>query len=450
MLMSSPLLLSYDTEPHPIASPTLAALLSRWLPRQRWFAHRERAVTGVSVTAATELAPDVFHLLVRVEQDGLPQDSACYQLLLGAVTDLPPRLHGCLLGRMEGSQGQDLLVYDALYDPRATILLLDRIRRGGVTGALRFESFPRSAVPAGLMPHVLEAEQSNTSIVYGDEIILKLFRRVQPGINPDLEIPGVLARHGYTRVPAPVAWFHTSEPFWGTLGVVQRFLRGATDGWTLALQSALAHGDFSDQARELGRLTGELHVALAESFPVGEPTAEHHTRLADQMTHRLLHAAATVPALRSHVPGLREVFIKLATADGGLHLQRIHGDLHLGQVLRADGRWHVVDFEGEPAKPLAERRADRSPIHDIAGMLRSFDYAAHVEQGARPEWAARCRTAFCDGYGATGLFDPQDIPVLLHAHEADRAVYEVLYEATHRPDWITVPLRAVARLARHH
>ncbi|MEU3743481.1 maltokinase [Streptomyces sp. NPDC032198] len=447
--MSSPLLLSHDTQPHPIAGPTLAALLSRWLPRQRWFAHRERAVTGVSVTAATELAPDIFHLLVRVEQSGLPQDSACYQLLLGAAPDLPPRLGERLLGRMEGSRGHDLLVYDALYDPRATILLLDRIRRGGVMGALRFESYPRSAVPAGLMPHVLDVEQSNTSIVYGDEVILKLFRRVQPGINPDLEIPGVLARHGYTRVPAPVAWFHTTQPFWGTLGVVQRYLPRATDGWTLALQSALSQGDFTDHARELGALTGELHVALAESFPVGEPASDHHTRLADQMTHRLLHAAATVPALRSHVPGLREVFIRLATADGGLHLQRIHGDLHLGQVLRADGQWHVVDFEGEPAKPLAERRADRSPIHDIAGMLRSFDYAAHVEKAARPEWATRCRTAFCDGYGATGLFDPQDIPVLLHAHEADRAVYEVLYESTHRPDWITAPLRAVARLARH-
>ncbi|MGW5738313.1 MULTISPECIES: maltokinase N-terminal cap-like domain-containing protein [Streptomyces] len=447
--MSSPLLLSYDTEPHPIASPTLAALLSRWLPRQRWFAHRERTVTGVSVTAATELTPDIFHLLVRVEQTGLPHDSACYQLLLGAVPDLPPRLGGSLLGRMEGPRGQDLLVYDAVYDPRATILLLDRIRRGGVMGALRFESFPRSAVPAGLMPHVLDVEQSNTSIVYGDEVILKLFRRVQPGINPDLEIPGVLARHGYTRVPAPVAWFHTTQPFWGTLGVVQRFLPGATDGWALALRSVLDQGDFADEARELGRVTGELHAALVESFPVGAPAADHHTRLADQMTHRLMHAAATVPALRSHVPGLREVFIKLAAADGGPHLQRIHGDLHLGQVLRAGGQWHVVDFEGEPAKPLAERRADRSPLHDIAGMLRSFDYAAHVEKEARPQWAARCRTAFCDGYGATGLFAPQDIPVLLHAHEADRAIYEVLYESTHRPDWITVPLRAVARLARN-
>lgn len=449
--MSSPLLLSYDPEPHPIASPTLAALLSRWLPRQRWFAHRERAVTAVSVTAATELAPDCFHLLVRVEQAGLPQDDACYQLLLGAVTDLPPRLRNCLLGRMEGAHGQDLFVYDAVHDPRATILLLDRIRRGGVMGALRFESFPRSSVPAGLMPRVLEVEQSNTSIVYGDEIILKLFRRVQPGINPDLEIPGVLARHGYTRVPEPVAWFHTSQPFWGTLGVVQRFLSGATDGWTLALDSVLVQGDFSDQARELGRATGELHVALAKTFPVGEPTVDHHTRLADEMTHRLMNAAASVPALRPHVSGLREVFIKLATTDGGLRLQRIHGDLHLGQVLRADGQWHVVDFEGEPAKPLAERRADRSPVHDIAGMLRSFDYAAHVEKKtARPEWAAACRTAFCAGYSAAGLFDPHGIPELLHAHEADRAVYEVLYEATHRPDWITVPLRAVARLSRQH
>lgn len=425
----------------------LASLLARWLPDQRWFTGRDHSITGLSVAAATELTAGCFHLLVKVEHRG-EQDGVHYQLLLGAATDVPPRLRGHVLGEVEGPTGQRLLVYDAVHDHRAAVLLLDRIRRGGTLGDLRFESFPRTGVPSGLTPHVLDVEQSNTSIVYGDRLILKLFRRVQPGINPDLEVPAVLARHGHTQVIAPTAWFHTLAPFFATLGVVQPYLADATDGWTLALESALKRTDFVAEARDLGRATAALHVALSEAFPVTTAPADHPVRLADAMTHRLRHAASLVPPLRAYVPRLKEIFAAFALAGSDLPLQRIHGDYHLGQVLRNGGSWHIVDFEGEPAKPLAQRRGDHSPVGDVAGMLRSFDYAAHVGTAPRPEWAERTRATFCSGYAEAGRFDPQAITAVLRAHEADRAVYEVVYETAHRPDWTTVPMAAVARLCR--
>ncbi|MGY0021122.1 maltokinase N-terminal cap-like domain-containing protein [Streptomyces sp. cg35] len=440
--MTTPLL----TEPG-VTPARLAALLARWLPDQRWFTGRDHKITSLSVVAATELTADCFHLLVRVEHGG-EQDCVHYQLLLGAATDVSPRLRSRVLGEVEGAAGQGLLVYDAVHDHRAAALLLDRIRRGGRLGTLRFESFPRTGVPSHLTPHVLDVEQSNTSIVYGDRLILKLFRRVQPGINPDLEVPAVLARHGCTQVLAPTAWFHTSAPFFATLGVVQPYLADATDGWTLALESALERTDFVEEARDLGRATAALHVALSEAFPVTAAPSDHALRLADAMTHRLRRAASLVPSLRAYVPRLRDVFAEFALASSDLPLQRIHGDLHLGQVLRTRGAWHIVDFEGEPAKPPAERRGDHSPVGDVAGMLRSFDYAAHVGASPRPRWAERTRAAFCSGYAESGRFDPHAIAAVLRGHEADRAVYEVVYEAAHRPDWITVPMTAVARLCR--
>ncbi|MET8472391.1 phosphotransferase [Streptomyces sp. NPDC006422] len=443
--MTQPLIERDDVRPALLGS-SLNALLGRWLPRQRWYAGRGRRITEVSVAAATALTPECFHLLVRVREAG-EQDEAYYQLILGAAADPPPRLWQHAIGQVDGPTGGALMVYDAVHDHRVAILLLDRIRQGGRTGVLRFESFPRTSVPADLTPRVMSAEQSNTSIVYGDRLILKLFRRIQRGINPDLEVTAGLARWGHRSVPAPTGWFFVTEPVWGTLGMVQPYLADATDGWELALNSASTQGDFDKQAWGLGRTTGELHAALAQAFPTSTPEEHHLPRLAEEMLHRLNHAADAVPAMRRHVPALQGIFAEAATTRSDLPLQRIHGDLHLGQVLWADGAWHVVDFEGEPSRPLAERRADRSPIRDVVGMLRSFDYAAHMSPTPRPEWAERCRTAFRAGYSEAGGFEPADAPQLLRAYEADRAVYEVLYEATHRPDWITVPLKAVARLA---
>ncbi|MET8586870.1 maltokinase [Streptomyces collinus] len=433
----------------PLAS--LGGLLRDWLPKQRWFAGKDRPVTDLSVLSVTELFPGCLHLLVHASHapvptpGGTPPPGDCYQLLLGVRERLAPRLERAYIGRAEEGPLAGLAVYDALHDPRSAHLLLERLRRPGSTGPLRFEAAPGAELPGGLPPRLLDAEQSNTSIVYGDACILKVFRRIQPGVNPDLEVPGALAAQGCARVPAPVAWFSTTAPRPATLGVLQPFLPDATDGWTLALRALGTGDDFTAEARELGRAMAEVHLALAEAFPSAGPG--ENGRTAEAMCARLDAAAHAVPALRPFVPGLRAAFGALATCDTGPPAQRIHGDLHLGQVLRAGRDWFVIDFEGEPSRPLAERRAPQSPVRDVAGMLRSFDYAARQRRPWRPEWARRCREAFCAGYAARAGWDPRKKHALLRAHETDRAVYEVLYEARHRPDWLPVPMAAIERLA---
>ncbi|GAA2768000.1 hypothetical protein GCM10010103_70420 [Streptomyces paradoxus] len=430
---------------------SLGGLLREWLPRQRWFAGKDRPVTELGLLSMTELFPGCLHLLVHAGHTGVPSPGGalpagdCYQLLLGVREHPAPRLGRALIGRVQDGPLAGLTVYDALHDPRSAQLLLDRLRHPGSAGPLRFDCDPDHRVPAGLVPRLLDAEQSNSSLVYGDEYILKVFRRIQPGVNPDLEVPGALARQGCHRVPAPVAWFQTDHPFKATLGVLQPYLRDASDGWTLGLHALAAGDDFTVQARALGAATAEVHLALASAFPVGGPGENGQTAAA--MTERLDAAAHCVPALRPFVPGLRTAFAALTSCDPGPPAQRIHGDLHLGQVLRAGREWFVIDFEGEPSRPLSERRSAHSPVRDIAGMLRSFDYAARQRRPWRPEWARRCREAYCAGYAGRAGWDPRKKHGLLRAYETDRAVYEVLYEARHRPDWLPVPMAAIERLA---
>ncbi|GGX33854.1 maltokinase N-terminal cap-like domain-containing protein [Streptomyces lomondensis] len=436
---------------------SLGGLLRDWLPRQRWFAGKDRPVTELGLLSMTELFPGCLHLLVHAGHaghaghTGVPSPGGalpagdCYQLLLGVREHPAPRLGRALIGQVQDGPLAGLTVYDALHDPRSAQLLLDRLRHPGTAGPLRFDCDADQQVPAGLVPRLLDVEQSNSSLVYGDEYILKVFRRIQPGVNPDLEVPGALARQGCHRVPAPVAWFQTKHPFQATLGVLQPYLRDASDGWTLALHALAAGDDFTAQARALGAATAEVHLALASAFPVGEPG--ENGRTATAMNERLTAAAHCVPALKPLVPGLRAAFAALTTCDVGPPAQRIHGDLHLGQVLRAGREWFVIDFEGEPSRPLSERRSAHSPVRDIAGMLRSFDYAARQRRPWRPQWARRCREAYCAGYAGRAGWDPRKKHGLLRAYETDRAVYEVLYEARHRPDWLPVPMAAIERLA---
>lgn len=449
----------------PALLPSLAPLLHEWLPRQRWFAGKGRPVTAFSLVSATEILPvdtgpvtagtgtGLLHLLVRVHQPATPERSPddCYQLLLGVRSVLPPRLAPALIGRVTEGPLADRTVYEALHDPRLAELLLERFRTPGTLGALRFDrSGP--AIAAGLAPRVLDTEQSNTSLVYGDAYILKIFRRIFPGTNPDLELPLALAREGCGRVPAPVAWFEAAtatEPL--TLGVLQPFLSGAQDGWQLALR-ALAEGrDFTEEAHALGRATAEVHTALAAALPTPALHRAQTEHLAAAMVRRLEAAAQAVPELVPYVPGLRTAFDAVAALGHRARdraAQRVHGDLHLGQTLRAaDGFWSLIDFEGEPARPLPERRRPQLPVRDIAGMLRSFDYAARSHRPWNADWAARCRTAYCEGYARAAGADPRGEPELLRAHETDKAVYEVLYEARHRPDWLPVPMAAIHRLA---
>ncbi|MFD4590287.1 maltokinase N-terminal cap-like domain-containing protein [Streptomyces rubiginosohelvolus] len=439
--------------------PSLAPLLHEWLPRQRWFAGKGRPVTGFRLVSATEMVPvhgttgpGLLHLLLRVEQPSRSVRAAddCYQLLLGVRTSLPPLLAGALVGRVERGPLAGRTVYDALHDPRLADVLLERFRRPGSLGSLRFER--TAEIPAGLTPRVLDAEQSNSSLVYGDAFILKIFRRIFPGTNPDLELPLALTGEGCERVPAPVAWFEApgAEPL--TLGVLQPFLQGARDGWQLALAALAAGRDFLPEARALGRATAEVHTALAAALPTPALRGTQTRQLVAQMTQRLEAAAQAVPALVPYVPGLRAAFdavTDLGVRGSGWAQQRVHGDLHLGQMLRsADGFWSLIDFEGEPARPLPERRMPAPPVRDVAGMLRSFDYAARSHRPWNPEWAARCRAAYCEGYAQASGSDPRGEPELLRAHETDKAVYEVVYEARHRPDWLPVPMAAIQRLAQ--
>ncbi|WP_236239882.1 phosphotransferase [Streptomyces sp. CC228A] len=451
--------------------PSLAPLLREWLPRRRWFAGKGRPVTGFTLVSAIELlpvdsaGPGLLHLLVRVRQSGLagtdrespahhgdPGD--CYQLLLGVHETLPPHLAHALIGRVTDGPLAGRAVYEGLSDPRLAALLLERLRTPGAIGPLRFHR--TVTIPEGLAPRVLDAEQSNTSLVYGDAYILKIFRRIHTGANPDLELPLALSRAGCARVPAPVAWYEAGagQADGSTLGVLQPYLRGSQDGWQLALD-ALADGrDFAAEAHALGRATAEVHTALAATLPTVTLETRQAQELAAAMSRRLDAAAQAVPALQPYVPGLRTAFEAVAVlAEKGTtwRAQRVHGDLHLGQALRTPGgEWAVIDFEGEPTKPLAERRRPQPRVRDVAGILRSFDYAARSCRPANPQWAERCRDAYCTGYAEGSGRDPRAEEALLRAYETDKAVYEVLYEARHRPDWLPVPMAAVHRLAAPH
>jgi maltokinase len=440
---------------------SLAPLLREWLPRQRWFAGKGRPVTGFTPVAATELLPPdgrlgLYHLLLRVHQPSTlgtePHPGDCYQLLIGVREALPPRLAPALIGHVEEGPLAGRTVYEALYDPRPAELLVEALRTRARIGGLRFERDTRQEIREGLVARLMTAEQSNSSVVYGDTFILKLLRRVEPGVNPDLEIPLALAREGCPRVPAPTAWLHAelgTESY--VLAVLQPFVSGAGDGWELALRELAKGEDFAAEARALGRATAEVHTALARALPTVTLGQAQLQSLVDGMTERLEAAVQAVPSLRPYENGLRSAYralAGLATEGRTWTAQRIHGDLHLGQCLRsASGEWSLIDFEGEPARPPAERRMPQPPVRDIAGMLRSFDYAAHSVSPPAPEWARVCRAAYCSGYAEVAGRDPRTDPVLLRAYETDKAVYEVVYEARHRPDWLPVPLSAIRRLA---
>ncbi len=445
---------------------TFADELAAWLPRQRWFAGKGAPISGLTITADTVLVdgdPGLRHLIVAVAQDSGTEH---YQLLAGVRQHLPDRLRHAVIGAA-GPLAPGQVSYDALHDPQLTRWLLAAMVGQHQAGALRFGAEPGAAIPAGADSLVLTAEQSNTSLVFGEEAILKVFRRPSPGPNADLEIPRALAQRGSPHVAEPLGWLQgTLDGQPCVLAILSRYLRSATDGWSLAatsvrdlyasdqVRAAEAGGDFAPEAHRLGEATAEVHAALADAFGTFKLPPGAHRDLAGQMLSRLDAALAEVPGLAPHADLLASAFGELAGIDEPLLVQRIHGDYHLGQVMRTPSGWVMLDFEGEPAAPPAQRRAHASALRDVAGMLRSFDYAArhqalgHPDPGwirvAARDWASRNQSAFCDGYAQAGGADPLKHATLLRAMVLDKAVYEARYEARHRPSWLPIPLESIA------
>ncbi len=360
-------------------------------------------------------------------------------------------------------------IYDALHDKDVTSVWLESIRDERTDGPLRFSQYDDpDLLPVDQSSLVLTGEQSNTSLMYGDIAILKVFRRLQPGVNPDIEIGVALGEHGARHVPRLLGAAHVErdgETY--AIAMLQEFMTTATDGWELAkasvrdlmaeadLHADEAGGDFAGEAHRLGVAVAEVHEDLADAFGVASPATCASAR--PRCTRASTMRSTIVPDLAPMADGLRETYDAFADAASEVSLQRIHGDLHLGQALRTSHRWVVIDFEGEPMATLEERRLPDSPLRDVAGMLRSFEYAGHhrvVEAGYQPqlayrasEWTQRNREAFLTGYAEGAGHDLREHAVPLRAFEADKAVYEAVYEARNRPAWLAIPLASLARLA---
>jgi maltokinase len=445
------------------STPTsIDGMLAAWLPRQRWFPGRDADVSELTVLSDVDLAagdPALRHLIVEA---ALPHGSARFQVLVGSRKDPPPSLSDAVIGRDDAAT-----YFDALHDPELAAILLEGIAGQRSTGPLRFVREPTARIGAWPDGRRLTAEQSNTSLVFGEQAIMKVLRRLFPGSNPDLEVADALARLGSARVAAPYGWIETQldgEPV--LLAVLSEFLAHASEGWAMARAavSRLYAGQdagqdasalpFAADARALGAATAELHADMAEAFGTRVMTTTELSGLSEELTGKLAEAIKVVPGLARQKDRLEAAFAAVGKLGGPVTVQRIHGDYHLGQVMLGQHGWVALDFEGEPGVPLARRRALAPAMRDVAGMLRSFDYAARHELMGRPDaehlssvasaWAQRCQAEFCAGYAEAGGAEPDDNATLLRALTLEKAVYEVIYEHRHRPSWTAIPLDFLA------
>jgi maltokinase len=461
--------------------------LVQWLPEQRWFGGKGKQIAGIDLVdeaVVDEDRPslvlavvavryedgdrDLYHLPLLVEDDGAFVDAPSNPERLVALGDL--MAHGTPL------KGNDSVFNFAGpgLDPLS-------------------EQVWSTARSAG-------AEQSNSSVVMNESIIVKFLRRVQPGLNPEREITRLLTNQGFPHIPEHVGEItfegsFADEDVTMDLAVAQRYLPEATEGWTTmirhlhALYDAAPPGTMSapeltalteelaaDSLRsldDLGDVTAGLHVALTkEEFdPESLPALIDHQDLQrwanDLRAAASALAAAGVVEVEKWSNRLTQRASRLLKVARAGFKTRVHGDYHLGQVLASSRGWMIIDFEGEPARSLDERRQKQSPLRDVAGMLRSLSYAASVSMIERTSfgsqewsrlqswadvWEDLARGRFLTAYlrrSHEGKFLPPnraDLKTMLDAFEIDKALYEIRYERGNRPDWVDIPLHGLARI----
>ncbi len=515
-------------------------LLPDYLPRQRWFGAKSRTIAGVAVTDWGPLSPGIALALLEVQYtEGEPESYLLPFTLLfdDAAVALREANPNAVIGAAlaPGSMG---VLADAMYTEEAAAALLDLLAHAGElpmrNGALRGSPSTIFAALRGdqaqLPARRSSAEQSNTSTFYGDRLIMKLFRRVLHGPNPDVEIGRYLTEHSAYRNIAPFGGsidYYADGRDPATLAMLQGLVQNEGDGWQWTLgelgrfyegrlaaqfppeqlpksgepidpnspameQARDAAGVYLDAACTLGRRTAEMHLALAQptSDPAFAPEAMSADDLRALQEDLASHGSRAFAVLRSSLSRLHEasdvtveqaglllsrrravldMFSALSTAGSGALRIRVHGDYHLGQTLRSKGDFILLDFEGEPARPLAERRAKQSPLKDVAGMLRSFSYAAYAAllnaTNRRPQdydrlepwarlWEAAVSSEFLVSYrtvtagSALVPADEAGFRHLLDVFLLDKALYELVYELNNRPTWVRIPLSGILQLSR--
>jgi maltokinase len=455
-----------------LTEDTLATLdadeLRDWVEQQRWYASKSRHVTQVDLLEATTLGEAPPLLVLALLQTGFATGThELYQLPLGMR---PPDTGG----PDPISDAEGWSVYDALADPALGRVLLRWIDEGGAQegrdGRFSFHrvgSGPR--LPDDVPVRPMGVEQSNSSLVFGDELVAKLFRKLEPGVNPELEMLRFLTAHEFENIAPLHGWAeYDGRTLSATLAVVQRFFADGQDGWELALDEVVSNPEgFLARLASLGEVTARMHSTLGSdasdpAFAPEEPSQEALSLLTatvDEDIERIFSRLPDQPALEP-IAGcgqdVQEHLAMLAQVGAGGRVIRTHGDYHLGQTLLTPRGWVILDFEGEPARSLPERRQKRSPLRDVAGMLRSFAYvasAAEIQRGMEaPEgWEERARETFLANYfehveASLLPHGEQAIANLLAVFELEKAVYELRYEGNNRPDWVAIPVAGIRRL----
>jgi maltokinase len=442
--------------------------LRDWVQQQRWYASKARTVAGIGIVESITLREDPLLVLALVETRFGTGTHELYQLPL-AIRPPSEVPRGDSI-----AHNDDWTLYDALAEPEQALELMRRMAAGDEieTDDGHFAFHPvddAENLADATSVRLMGVEQSNSSIVFDERIVLKVFRKLEPGVNPELEILRFLTSRGFPNIAPLHGWYdYEGQAFAATLGVAQAFLPDAIGGWELALDEiATAPDTFLERLGSLGRATAQLHNALASdagdpAFSPEEPSQESLSLLTatvDEDIERIFLRLPADPRLAPIAGRGQDVRERLAArAQIGVtgRVIRTHGDYHLGQTLYTPRGWVIIDFEGEPARPLPERRQKRSPLRDVAGMLRSFAYAAsavEIQRGekAPEDFEQRAREQFLNHYFAA--VDPTLMPSgeaaiknLLSIYELEKAIYELRYELNHRPDWTPIPVAGIVRL----